>query len=113
MESLITDVVSKKAEKRMPTHHDTSDAHQQHQRAEFSGGAYIYAVKNHILHCSLISTCLLENVDPFSVYRRGHHVAVNYAKVSRICILATFNINSLSNNLYINKSVTFFFSRRH
>jgi hypothetical protein len=41
MESLITDVVSKKAEKRMPTrHHDTSDAHQQ-QRAEFSGGAYM------------------------------------------------------------------------
>lgn len=40
IESLITDVVSKKAEKRMPTHHDTSDAHQQ-QRAEFSGGAYM------------------------------------------------------------------------
>jgi hypothetical protein len=109
IESSITDVVSKKEEKRMPTHHDTSDTHQQ-QRAEFSGGACILRTT---LHCSLISTCLLENVAPFSVYRRGHHVAVNYAKVSRICILATFNINSLSNNLYINKSVTFFFSRRH
>ncbi len=82
IESSITDVVSKKEEKRMPTHHDTSDTHQQ-QRAEFSGGACILRTT---LHCSLISTCLLENVAPFSVYRRGHHVAVNYAKVSRICI---------------------------